>query len=198
MVYIIDACFHWIGFHLTQHLLTEGHEVIGIDPLEGTKQENLYFFIGRNSRFQHFHSIEEMERHCHNETIEAVISVGRPANGKSRFGELFVCESVEGFMKNEGTSVELPPLYGEWMPRDEQAINISKSEPLLFSELVDREDSIYIEDFIVYFFKNFWEKGTRVSASDLRSLQLSPTKNKEELKEQLQEHYRQYRRIYED
>ncbi|SDZ74794.1 hypothetical protein SAMN05421743_10143 [Thalassobacillus cyri] len=197
MVYIIDACFHWIGFHLTQHLLTEGYEVIGIDPLEGTKQENLYFFIGRNSRFQHFHSIEEMERHCHNETIEAVISVGSPADGRSRFGELFVYESVEGFMNRKGNGVELPPLYGEWMPRDEQTIYISKTEPLLFSDLVDREDSLYIEDFIVYFFKNFSEKGTSFSASDLLSLQSPSTKNNEELKEQLQEHYRQYRRIYE-
>ncbi|WP_028782042.1 hypothetical protein [Thalassobacillus devorans] len=198
MVYIIDACFHWIGFHLTQHLLTEGHEVIGIDPIEDTKQENLYFFIGRNSRFQHFHSIEEMERHCHNETIEAVISVVRPAFSRSCYGELFVCDSVEDFRNKEGTEVELPPLYGEWMPRDEQTIYISQTDPFLLSELIDREDAIYIEDFIVSFFKNFSEKGRKGTAGDFRSFLPEQTKNIEGLKEQLQEHYRQYRRIYED
>ncbi|GGC74551.1 hypothetical protein GCM10007216_01480 [Thalassobacillus devorans] len=198
MVYIIDSCFHWVGFHLVQHLLTEGKEVIGIDRVEDSKRENLYFYIGRNSRFQHFNSIQEMDRHCHQEHIEAAIRIEDSAlDDEGEFGGMLLCESVETLMEGKGERLDLPPLYGEWMPRNESVVYIGK-EPILFEELIQREDASYIEDFLARFLSDLTERGIAAVKEVYRMEKLADTSDREKIYSQLQNHYQRHQQFYED
>ncbi len=133
MMTTIYQCFHWIGYHLTTNLLQEGYEVIGIDPMFSPLSEQLYMFVGRNSNFQHFYTVQDKEKHVHTNEEEKMINIQ---------GNVLVIEETAN--SKATNCIELPPLFGEWMDLDELGIN-QKEE---LAEWVADTKAVYIEDLV--------------------------------------------------
>ncbi|MFD1360175.1 hypothetical protein [Lentibacillus salinarum] len=101
MVLLIENCFHWIGFHVTNYLLEKGFEIDGIDDLNTAKKGHLSMFVGRNESFSHT-VISQSEQ-----TYDAVIRV---------FDHELVLE------KGGNVTIKWPLIFGEWMPMDQKGI----------------------------------------------------------------------------
>ncbi|WP_101843471.1 hypothetical protein [Halobacillus sp. Marseille-P3879] len=109
MVVVVFNCFHWMGYHCTRQLLYNGHEVVGVDEIDTPLKEKLYMYVGRNSHFQHFNTIEERDNHSHHSKNEPWIKISQR--------EIII--STNG---NSDVALPVPPLFGEWMKMESQDI----------------------------------------------------------------------------
>lgn len=125
MLFIVQPCFHWVGYHIVTHLLQEGIEVVGIDELSEEVNTHLYMLVGRNSNFQHFFFIEDKSNHLHGSNEETFISYQQ--------NQLVINR------ENEVEVIDLPPLYGEWMD-----LNKFHSESALY-QWVKETNALYIK-----------------------------------------------------
>ncbi|GEN52906.1 hypothetical protein [Halobacillus faecis] len=155
MMVTINPCFHWIGYHLTSSLLQEGIEVIGIDPIEDSKSDLLYMYVGRNSNFQHFFQRSDKENHVQQSNDEWEVDL-----------------VDEGLLVRQGDTeenwIETPLLYGEWM-------DIRKTGAQGKGELVQwimDHQATYIGDFMDAFLRSFLDQepfrvGERLEDKDI-------------------------------
>src|SRR5699024_11747942 len=58
MIFLVENCFHWLGFHIINRLLDNGYQVDGMDDLDTDKKEHLSMFVGRNELFRQITSRE--------------------------------------------------------------------------------------------------------------------------------------------
>ncbi|MUV36525.1 hypothetical protein JNUCC1_00328 [Lentibacillus sp. JNUCC-1] len=144
MFYYVENCFHWIGFHLVQHLLDAGECVIGIDQVSSPQKEHLYLFMGRHDRFQ------LMSREA------------APANGIKKDVNLQVCNNKNGSETDNGhihivygtehdqtnETIDLPLLFGFWMPMTEFGMKRVNGEWLPFASDAFLNEAVYIEDYM--------------------------------------------------
>ncbi|SHG23048.1 hypothetical protein [Ornithinibacillus halophilus] len=144
MSLLIVNCFHWIGFHLVDHLLEEGYEVCGMDDLGSEKKENLSMFFGRNDSFKLISEKEESEF----DTVIVVDDVF-PATISSKKTIEIGFNSIEG-REGQIIQVTVPILFGEWMPMSEEGI-IYNDRLIPFESEEFLTEAIYINDFIQVF-----------------------------------------------
>ncbi|MFD1017848.1 hypothetical protein [Thalassobacillus hwangdonensis] len=187
MAYFIQPCFHWIGFHLVEYLLKNGQEVIGVDPIDSDKEEFKYLWIGRNSNFQHFRTRLGMEKHCDTEHIEREFVID---NEKGTI--TMEVSNIKRQEKKEEYVLPVPHLYGEWMPRDEETLNMN-GERISVEDYIKREDTVYIEDFVHQLLR--WKDSD--SRNEEPSFISDNHKSDDQMVKRLNEHYMKYRIYYE-
>ncbi|WP_010529927.1 hypothetical protein [Lentibacillus jeotgali] len=103
MYFFVENCFHWIGFHIVSHLLDNGWQVDGMDDLDTDSKEHLSMFLGRNDLFHHLMAKQR--------------SSGYDVSIKVDDRELTL-------QKNRSTAIELPLVFGEWMPMNKEGIYV--------------------------------------------------------------------------
>ncbi|MCT2535640.1 hypothetical protein NC661_06800 [Aquibacillus koreensis] len=148
-MYVIVGCNHWIGYHLANKLLDEGSSVIGLDSDKAQEQQDLVLFFGRNSAFEHVQSVTELYKQHKKEKFEAIFQLFQVDNKKQfekfdakKWFQLQIEDSID-----QAKQVELPLLYGEWMPREKDGFY--KSETFYsFSSKEFQRDGVYIGDFV--------------------------------------------------
>ncbi|MBM7554044.1 hypothetical protein [Thalassobacillus pellis] len=189
MAYVIDSCFHWIGYHMVQHLLNKGFEVIGVDALEDEKKEALYMFVGRNSCFQHFHTLGEIERYSDRGQIDGIIGVTEGNLHDYPYGQIKIADSIHELQESKDIeNIRVPLSYGEWMPRDE-TYGFPGDHQIVMEDLVESESACYIEDFI----KEILEK---VTGNTHRTGGKSNDIAARDLAGHLNDHFQRHKHIY--
>ncbi|WP_296361125.1 MULTISPECIES: hypothetical protein [Virgibacillus] len=147
LVTVVANCNHWIGFHITNQLLEQGLKVEGI--VDCKKDDSLSLFFGRNSNFS-FYSGDT------NEIYEQFICIGSIQEDVNISAELCVTlahpSTVHPFTSLNGVIIELPLLFGEWMPMSENGMYF-QGEFVPFSSDYFLQHAIYIHDFIDVFLK---------------------------------------------
>ncbi|MFC7321204.1 hypothetical protein [Halobacillus campisalis] len=151
MVVVILNCFHWSGYHCARHLLHRGHEVVGVDEINHPKKEELYMYVGRNSHFQHFNTIEERENHSHSSREDPQIFVS---------DENFILFQEKASVHE--IKIEVPPLYGEWMEMEDKQIETIDDLKFWIME----NNAVYIEDFLDPVMEHF-EQGDLTDIKDV-------------------------------
>ncbi|MCP3026692.1 hypothetical protein [Halobacillus sp. A5] len=109
MVVVIFNCFHWMGYHCARQLLHSGHEVVGVGEINTRKKEQLYMYVGRNSHFQHFNTIEERNNHSHYTKDEPWITIDE---------KIITLHSSD----DREWRLNAPALFGEWMDMNDKEI----------------------------------------------------------------------------
>lgn len=133
MVVVLFNCFHWVGYHLTRQLLHNGHEVVGVDLIDDTKKEQLYMYVGRNSHFQHFNTIEERFNHSHHSKDEPKFLISDEA----------IKVEYEDYSSDD-ILINFPPLFGEFMDMEEKEIDTVDDLKIW----ILNNGAVYIEDFL--------------------------------------------------
>lgn len=126
MTFLVENCFHWIGFHVVNLLLEDGYEVIGADVINTSKKEHLEMFVGRNDGFTH---ITEKSDHI---LYDAVIRIG---------------DNELEIHKGQTSTIKLPLLFGEWMPMNVDGF-YSGDTFISFESNYFLTEGVYIEDFL--------------------------------------------------
>ncbi|MRH43375.1 hypothetical protein GH741_11865 [Aquibacillus halophilus] len=151
-MYVVSNCFNWIGFHFLQKILNNSEEVVGLDQISTDKEENLYLSVGRNSLFTHVTSKRDLKKEINSKQVDVVFDL--MDSDELLADEEFHADNWVQF-KNEIAKdntnnlihVELPLLYGEWMPRDNNGIFHTRNYIKFDSETFENE-AIYIDDFV--------------------------------------------------
>ncbi|SFA82346.1 hypothetical protein SAMN04488072_102127 [Lentibacillus halodurans] len=103
MVVLVENCFHWIGFHIVNHLLENGYNVDGTDKLNTDKKEHLSMFVGRHELFRHISPLEKR-------------------NAYDAF--LRIDDDELKLEKNHPVIIKLPIIFGEWMPMSQEGMYV--------------------------------------------------------------------------
>ncbi|WP_026771748.1 hypothetical protein [Sediminibacillus sp. JSM 1682029] len=158
-MYLILPCFDWIGFHLCEKLLYHGEQVIGIGEATTVRQDNFWAFLARNSSFQLFPTVEEYQTSKTEANLEAIIQIETeqkaPVPDALKASRKFL---LNGKMQERPTNkedwchVELPMLYGEWMPRSKDSMFSPDGGEVPFDSQTFHDDAVYIKDFLQEFF----------------------------------------------
>ncbi|GGF15527.1 hypothetical protein GCM10010954_12700 [Halobacillus andaensis] len=130
MVVVLFNCFHWMGYHCARQLLHSGHEVVGVDEIDDPMKEQLYMYVGRNSNFQHFNTIEERDNHSHYTNDESHLLISN---------ETLVIK----YKLFDEVTIDLPPLFGEWMDMKDKEIETIDDLKLWILE----RGALYVGDF---------------------------------------------------
>lgn len=128
MLFLVENCFHWIGFHIINYLLEDGYQVHGVDEISTDKKEHLSMYVGRNESFQHFSALER--------------DTDYDTSMKIDNNEIIITHQ-----QNKSLRVKLPLLFGEWMPMESNGIYY-KNELISFDSDVFIREGVFIEDFI--------------------------------------------------
>ncbi|SDQ88365.1 hypothetical protein [Virgibacillus salinus] len=128
MLFLVENCFQWVGFHIVNCLLENGYKVDGIDDLSSDKKKHLSMFVGRNSSFQH------------------IFSYKRDATYDS---SIKITENQLDLTLQQNTShlIKLPILFGEWMPMKINGMYHNNSF-IPFDSDIFLNEAIYIGDFM--------------------------------------------------
>src|SRR5699024_4142696 len=132
MYIMVENCFHWVGFHLTNFFLEKGISVIGIDCLDTSKKENLSMYLVRNDSFS-FHNHKPKGKKTR---LTLKVSDYEEAEQSKITLKLFK-------KTNEQITEHIiysPPLIGKWMPSQKINMIENGSEKL--------NEAIWIEDYI--------------------------------------------------
>ncbi|MFA1818958.1 hypothetical protein ACDX78_01940 [Virgibacillus oceani] len=198
MTHLVNDCNHWISYHLIEEFLNAGYKVEGLENKE--KDDYLLMFFGRNSNF----SITDdyKKKHYH-----AVISLHQPVDNV-KTEKTYIVNPIDNQHKIDGIAyIQVPLLFGEWMPMNKQGMYVNKKFISFDSEYFLTK-SIYIKDFTKVFVQ--WmqkgnnnqemeiisknDKSERVKLENL--LYLRDNGPIEEQLNQVIEHYATYRKIY--
>lgn len=196
----IVNCFHWVGYHLVEEMLEEGVEVIGIHESNTKQSEFLSMFVHRNSLFTETDMIPE--------NVDYTVVIGHTAIDSTR---LFTIQLIEENIKTSDMSlhdvtIEIPLLYGEWMPMDEKGIFV-QNKYISFTSNIFMEKGVYVQDYIKDFLDVIHAK--IASSSDEKSVIVEElilendsyfrdNSTKRKIIEQLQKEYRRNRLYYEE
>lgn len=141
--FFVSHCFHWIGFHIVNHLLENGYSVTGNEHALTDKQEHLAMMIGRNDLFtlliddtpkgKYTHVILPNENSDVPQEIDAV--------------KTFKLSREEGQHDKRMVDVRTPLLFGEWMPMNENGMYVD-GKYIPFDSETFQNDAVYIGDFI--------------------------------------------------
>lgn len=192
LVTLVANCNHWIGFHIVNGLLDRGLKVDGL--VTDKKDDDLTCFFGRNSNFSFFE--EE-----HN-TYDQIIKIGTMDINATLSSGVFMTLAHPSTV-NQSTSpnelyIELPLLFGEWMPMTETGMYF-QDEFISFSSDDFNQHATYIQDFVVCFIN--W-----LNTSDLHHIKrtvkkinldklvgIQEKRPKEDKVKQVIQHYQNYR-----
>lgn len=150
-MYIIINAFHWIGYHLVEEILSNGEKVIGVDDKEDKRKEQLSMYIGRNAHFQWYENISDMldnekiSIHDHIFAIEAEHLLDDYLIKKTNC--IAVCTRSVKPSKEMIKYVEVPGVYGKWMPNLREWLS-DKHDRLLLQTQQSEEVTVSISDFV--------------------------------------------------
>ncbi|MFP7479677.1 hypothetical protein [Terribacillus saccharophilus] len=130
MHFLVSQCYSWEGYHLVQALLEDGHEVSGLHGQSLTdKETHLSMYIGRHAMFR-----EGMRNTDYKAYISFFGAVDKSIENKS---SIDICYAADDTPERE-KQIMLPILYGEWMPRDEEAVEWNGKRILFDDEYFQR------------------------------------------------------------
>jgi len=122
MYIMVENCFHWVGFHLSNFFLEKGISVIGIDCLDTSKKENLSMYLVRNDSFSFYnHKPKDKKTRL---TIK--LSDHEDEKQSKIILKLFI-KTNEQIMEH---IIYSPPLIGKWMPSQKMKMIVNDSEEL--------------------------------------------------------------------
>jgi len=137
MKVLIENCFNWIGFHLTNYLLEKGMRIEGLDQINTEKKEHLSMYVGRNDRFA------LLERR-NNEGDDYDLTIKITEKIKNDRHNTFVSISRrKNSMQTKRFVIDVPEMIGEWMPLDMFNVKETSIKSKQFLNNV-----IHIEDFL--------------------------------------------------
>lgn len=156
MTICITNCFHWIGFHITNRLLEDGYNVDGIADMNTEKEEDLSLMLGRNSMFSLYNSENEIKEKEYTD----VILIDKSKVRAIPSGKTYAL----GISTEEPTVIklELPLLFGEWMPMDENGVYVN-DKYIKFDSSQFQNEAIYIDNFLDCFTQ--WMRATDLPQS---------------------------------
>ncbi|SFD38472.1 hypothetical protein SAMN05216238_10186 [Lentibacillus persicus] len=187
MGYYVENCFHWIGFHIVNHLLEDGFSVDGFSELDTDKKEALSMFVGRNELFRLLGTDESKSEY------DAVIRVN---NG------------VVTMETQRSVTINLPLVFGEWAPMNSEGIYY-EGKLIRFDSQQFKLEAIYIEEFL----KSFWHwmsvsetpsiinvrsySNRRAGGADeANAVYIRRIRPLEEYVESVKKHYQKYKKLY--
>ncbi|WP_053220371.1 hypothetical protein [Virgibacillus senegalensis] len=209
-MYLILPCFDWIGFHLCQKLLQRGDEVIGIGEPVTAKQDNFWAFLARNSSFHLYGTIEEFKDSQRRKSLAAVIELdgGTKTAGLNANHFILSRKKQDRLNSDECFHIELPMLYGEWMPRSQNSFPGQDGGTVLFNSEEFRTEAVYIEDFCEELLPLLEEeqnqpliicpagKEQELGKAAAKIIPVIPRKEQEQRMKRLDEHYEKYQPFY--
>ncbi|MEN1970324.1 hypothetical protein WMZ97_19905 [Lentibacillus sp. N15] len=144
MTVLVTNCFHWIGFHIVNHLLENGYQVDGEATCMTTSAEHFALMVGRNDAFSLIRDKSDRKENYQlmiiNQSDEAMQHIKTKKSFK-------LCRNHEDKTNLDRTAIILPMLFGEWMPMDEQGI-YDQGNFISFNSEVFTNEAVYIGDFI--------------------------------------------------
>lgn len=142
--FFVSDCFHWINFHIVNHLLEKGYSVTGNERPLTDKQEHLAMMIGRNDLFSLISDDFTTEKYTH-----AILLNGIPDQIQNMAAiKMFkLTRETEPYEKGAASVIRIPLLFGEWMPMNEDGIYVDE-QFIPFTSDTFQNEAVYIEDFI--------------------------------------------------
>ncbi|WP_077623069.1 hypothetical protein [Sediminibacillus massiliensis] len=206
----VAPCCGWINYHLVQKLLNGGNNIAGIGFPKTEKEELLYDFFGRNDHFHGFTSMEEAEEN-NGSAITTLIVVGCSSQideGKIQPVDrnIFIKVDDGDWHSERWSIIDVPLLFGEWMPRDETGIYF-RNKHIPFDTAEFKENAIYIGDFAEVVAgllegETSWRRKRAIPDSSLEEgdneniIKMKAKKTIEARLKELDEHYRNYQELY--
>lgn len=195
----IINCFHWIGYHLVEVILEEGIEVFGIYASDTEQSDFLSMFVKRNSLFTKAEKPPEK--------ADYTVVIGHTSNISSCS---CIIQLSEGNIEPNENSfydvrIQLPLLFGEWMPMDEKGIYVL-NKYISFSSEDFMKKGIYVRDYMNGILAVMKEKSaassnkTSIVVEELileNDSHFRDNSTKRKIIERLQRHFRQNRFFYE-
>ncbi|MFC4559304.1 hypothetical protein ACFO3D_13980 [Virgibacillus kekensis] len=188
MTVLVENCFDWLGYHILEELLENDYETAGVDEITTDFKEHLSMLVGRNALFRH---ITEPER-------------------ENKYDSSIVVKSDQLIITRDGqqTTVELPLLFGEWMPMNEAGI-YRQNNHIPFDSNFFQKNAVYVDDFVRSLL--LWMKASQLpgvlevkSATDDKEVNIKLENSVyirnnipiNELVGLVKNHYNKYRNIY--
>ncbi|GAA0593105.1 hypothetical protein GCM10009001_06520 [Virgibacillus siamensis] len=128
-MFLVENCFHWIGFHIVEYLLNQGYTVTGNDEINTDGKEHLSMFFSRNENFTH---VEQQS----NETVYDM--------------RIMPSETELTLHKESTSTIYLPLLFGKWMPMNHNGMYFRRKF-ITFDSEEFLEKAVYIGDFLKIF-----------------------------------------------
>ncbi|WP_175074351.1 hypothetical protein [Terribacillus sp. AE2B 122] len=114
MHFLVSQCYSWEGYHLVQALLEDGHEVSGLHGQSLSDREtHLSMYIGRHAMFRE--GVQDTEYKAH---VSFFGTADRSVESQYHVDISYAADDTPELEKQ----ILLPILYGEWMARDEEAV----------------------------------------------------------------------------
>lgn len=113
MIVKVVNCFHWIGYHLTNHLLEQGDEVHGVDKIDTDKKELFSLFVGRNNRFTLCNKNKNQQKN------DVTIEINSQLSHQQNATVIILKKMRRTNSHAETSSIKVSIVIGEWMPKDE-------------------------------------------------------------------------------
>ncbi|MBB6453032.1 hypothetical protein HNQ94_001480 [Salirhabdus euzebyi] len=204
MSIIVWNCFDWIGFHITEKLLEEGEDVIGIHPVSNPQTEFLYGMVGRNANFTFYESLMEVK-----DKTDEYIFVRPTEEDENQLTKsiekenyLYIIEETEKKSKNFSrvlngsiSTISLPPVIGPWMKEEE------------FQAKKDSEDWIYVKEFTDWFHSfmqtsckkeevNLLPKNSFIQEKDRNTIVFTDNLNRRSVVKEIEEHLEKFSFYY--
>ncbi|MFB1050074.1 hypothetical protein [Paraliobacillus sp. JSM ZJ581] len=209
-MYVVVNAFHWIGYHIIEHLLSKGEKVVGVDTLDSDLKTHLLLSVGRNANFTFREDIEDvLEEVIHQEQTN-VLLIDHSYQTCDYLVKNFPCYFIhtkEITKKSESmTYIHAPMIYGEWMPRDKSWFYWNDKTILLGSELFHEKGvSIQIFVLVVMLIMKARLKPTSIQleSADKETMNCNKSiiyiiekRNMDHKLEKLEEHFQQYHELY--
>ncbi|WP_330948531.1 hypothetical protein [Virgibacillus sp. MG-45] len=142
MTTLVMNCFHWIGYHIVDHLLQQGEKVYGCDHVDTDQKDHLSMFFGRNDQFTFCKTIDE-KRYDDIFIIEQQNEHPLPSSHRAvRIGTREMKQ-----LDDQMIDIHIPYLVGEWMPMANDGVRIG-GEWIPFESNLFIQEAIYVKDFI--------------------------------------------------
>lgn len=205
MSFLIVNSFHWIGYHIANYLLENGHEVDGFDTLSSSKEEHLSMYFARNDLFSLIASTELQSEY------DTAIFIGNT--------EVPFCKHIHAQKKiklHQGSAdhhdkvinVEIPLLFGEWMHMNENGM-FRANDVIPFSSETFLTEAIYIADFVPWLLKSVevarWPQSCIIKSPNSKAADTEPEKTiylrkcgpVDENLQKVKNHFNTFKHLYE-
>lgn len=203
MSYLVDNCFHWIGYHITDYLLEQGEKVVGVGEVKSELEEQLSMLIGRNSLFTHLQPLDDA-------TYHTAIIIGESTFSNVSERQLHIQTAHKQKNDQHITILSAPYLYGEWMPMYKDGCYTEKKEKVPFDSEQFLQEAVHISDFAreLYSLMKKWERDKIVELPKTihftkkkhvkhdTSVEIQNNRPVKAAFNQLQEHYRRFTFFY--
>ncbi|WP_430787685.1 hypothetical protein VBD025_17115 [Virgibacillus flavescens] len=140
MAVCVANCLHWVGFNLVSRLTENDHRVDGIAKISTEREEEFELMLGRNSLF----SLYQHENEVKDKSYSALILVDNPKLKSINASKTFNVEKEAD--RSACINIELPLLFGEWMPMDEKGM-YTGDQYIEFCSKRFQDEAVYIDDF---------------------------------------------------